>query len=76
MASRKDCIPQKEVKLLDCVENSTAQIADNAGVQGIPPLDAIDVQQKKAHFLICTGSVRTRTGCGRWSRKKPPQKTR
>ncbi|MDR0706310.1 MAG: hypothetical protein LBF60_00340 [Treponema sp.] len=77
MASGKDCLPQKEVELLDCVEDFTAQTADNSGVKGLSPADAMDVQQKKAHFLICTGSARTRTGRGRcWSRKKTPQKTR
>jgi hypothetical protein len=76
MAFGKDYFPKKEAKLPDGAENFTAQVATGVETKGILRAEATDVQQKKAHFLICTGSVRAQTGRGRRTRKKTPQKTR
>jgi hypothetical protein len=70
MAFGKDYFPKKEVELLDGAENFTVQVATGAEAKRIPQAETTDVQQKRAHFLICTGSVRAQTGRGRRTRKK------
>lgn len=76
MVSGKNCFPQREAEQLDLVEDSTARVANNTKAKGIPQAGAKDVQQQKAHFLICTGSARAQSGLGHWSRKKTPHKAK